>query len=291
MGADINSTKPDDTPPFIIFGGGLAGGEVKVGEKDLRFLPAFVTSAPHAKEKVVFNMPARADVFMDPVEEVLSAAGIKLVRKGKKLLVANQRYRTFTYEVRREVAGVAPLMVAQLLAGEEVKIRIEEVYPRDEVFLKILEDLGVRRSKSGKRLRLWTQKLRGAQVDLSLTPELLPFVATVACMAKGRTIIRNASEARDMKSDRINAMATELKKIGAKVLEQGDGMLVQGPVQFRGGEVDGHADYAVTASLAVASLFAKERVLIKNGPEALRTAYPQFLSSFREIGAQVSHQS
>jgi 3-phosphoshikimate 1-carboxyvinyltransferase len=219
----------------------------------------------------------------------MAAAGVQIMRKRRGVSISSKGYRSFSYEVPQEITGSAPLVLAPLLAGVDVKLKVERLSPRDLRFLKALEAFGAKSSKSGKKLRLSGRKLRGAEVDLSWAPELLPFVATLACMAKGRTHIQNAGEARNMKSDRISAMSRELKKLGAKVLEQSNGLLIQGPTQFRGGEVDGHGDYAVTASLALAGLFAKERVVIKNGPEALKTSYPRFVTRFREMGAGIGY--
>jgi 3-phosphoshikimate 1-carboxyvinyltransferase len=290
LGADIHSTKPNDTPPFISFGGGVTGGEVIIGKGEARYLPAFVLSSTRAERRTVFWLPKdSSDVFLDPVREVTAAAGIDLLKKGRKLSIPSERYRSFSYEVGREVVGTAPLILAPLLTGSDLKLKVGKISTRDELFLRTLESFGVGWSKKGKHLSLRARRLRGTRVDLSWGPELLPFVAVLACMARGRTLIHGAGEARDMKSDRISAMARELRGMGAKVLEQSGGLVIQGPTRFRGGEVDGHGDYAVTASLVVAALCARERVVIKNGPEALKTSYPRFITRFREIGAEIGY--
>jgi 3-phosphoshikimate 1-carboxyvinyltransferase len=267
----------------------MTGGEVRLRRGEARYLPALLPPAPRARRGVVLGLPGDFEVFLDPVEEVMEAAGLEIRRKRGELSIPPQEYRSFGYEVRREIAGTAPFVLAPLLAGTDLKLREGKGSIRDELFLKVLERFGVRRSRRGRGLRLWVQRLRGTRVDLSWGPELLPFIATLACMAEGRSLIHGAGEARNMKSDRISATARGLRKLGARVLEQSGGLVVQGPAELRGGEVDGHGDYAVTAALAVAALFARGRVVIKNGPEALKAAYPRFLMRFREIGAEVGY--
>ncbi len=292
MGLDITSTKHNDAPPFIIFGGKISGGEIKIAKGEVKYISAMLPPAPYSEKKSVFSIPdGSSEVFLDPVKEVMEAAGADLSKKGKKVTVPQGGYRSFSYEVRQDIADNAHLILPLLLAGQEVKLRVKKVSPRDKAFLEAIENFGIKSGKKGSKLELWSGKLRGATLDLSWAPELLPFIVAVGCMAKGKSTITNAEGARNMKSDRINAMAQETKKLGAKVLEQSGGLLIQGPAQFQGGEVDGHGDYAVTAALSIAGLFAKEKVVIKNGPDALRAAYPQFLQSFRGVGAEIGYQA
>lgn len=292
FGVDIYSTKRDDAPPFIIFGGMVAGGEMKVSKRELRYLPALLPPAPLLKKKIVLKLPAAGTgLLTEMVEDVMSSAGVDVIRGEKSIEITPKRYRSFVYEVQQELAGSAPLVLAPLLSGTGLKLKFGKIYSRDAAFLKTLGSFGIGHKKTAKSLSMWGQRLRGASVDISWAPELLPFFAVLACAARGRTHIHGAGEARNMKSDRISAMASELKKIGAKVLEQSGGLVIQGPTTFDGGEVDGHGDYAVTAALALAALSAREKVVITNGPEALKTSYPHFLTTFRGMGVKIGYQT
>jgi 3-phosphoshikimate 1-carboxyvinyltransferase len=160
---------------------------------------------------------------------------------------------------------------------------------RDREFLHMLEKFGAKitRRSNGFYIR-GPQRLKGAKIDLSQAPELLPWVAVLACRGKGRTEIRDAGRARTMKSDRIAAIKEGLQRMGAKIQEYRDGLVIHGPTEFRGAQVDGHADYAVISALAVAGFLAKKETLIKNRAEALRTSYPRLISSFKELGLDIS---
>ena len=92
-----------------------------------------------------------------------------------------------------------------------------------------------------------------------------------------------------MKSDRISAIARELRRMGGKVLERRDGLLIQGPAKLRGCEVDGHEDYAVITALIVAGLLADGKMVIKNGTKALRTSCSRFISTFQGLGADIGY--
>ncbi|HID60374.1 MAG TPA: hypothetical protein EYP46_00765 [Hadesarchaea archaeon] len=293
LGADIHSTKPDDSPPFVIFGGGLGGGKVRLSEAETRCIPAVFLSAPCAKKKVECSIPADPKFQLEPALELMKIARAKMTERKKKISIVNHPYRPFNYSVRREVARAAPFIAAAGLTGSELKLRDgKDISSRDGTFLRTLKSFGLRVNFSKKSINVAGGRgLRAARLDLSWAPELLPLMAVIACGAKGRTAIRNAEEARYMKSDRISATARELRRMRAKVLEQKDGLIIQGPAKLRGCEVDSHDDYAVTAALAVAGLVAEGKTVIKNGADALGTSYSRFLSTFQSIGGGVNYHS
>jgi 3-phosphoshikimate 1-carboxyvinyltransferase len=83
-------------------------------------------------------------------------------------------------------------------------------------------------------------------------------------------------------------MVHELKRMGARVTERRDGLLIEGPSELVGDELDGHNDYAVVAALVVAGLIARDKTIVTNRAEALRTSYSRFVSTFRDLGADIS---
>lgn len=294
LGADIHSTKPDDSPPFVVFGGGLNGGKVRLNEAEARYLPAVFLPAPHAKKKVEFSVPSYKEKFqLESTLELMKTARAKITERRSIVSILNHPYRAFNYRVRREVVGAAPFIVAASMLNSRLKLRgAKEISFRDANFIQAIKSFGLKLHSSGKSIEVeGRHRLRGAQLDLSWAPELLPLMAVIACGVKGKTIIRNAEEARTMKSDRISAIAQELRRMQARVLEQSDGLVVQGPAKLRGCEVDGHDDYAVASALAVAGLLAEGKTVIKNGAEALGTSYSRFISTFQGLGAEMSYSS
>jgi 3-phosphoshikimate 1-carboxyvinyltransferase len=191
------------------------------------------------------------------------------------------------------VVGAAPFIVAAGLLDSRLRVRgMKEISFRDLNFLKALKSFGLKLCTSGKLIEVEGKyRLRGTKLDLSWAPELLPLMAVLSCAASGKTLIRNAEEARTMKSDRISAIAQELRRMQARVLEQSDGLVIQGPAKLKGCEVDGHGDYAVVSALAVAGLLAEGKTVIKNGADALSVSYSRFVSTFQSLGAEMSYSS
>lgn len=287
------STKPDNSPPFVVFGDALKGGRISFGKLvDARCLPALLLPCPYARKRVKLAFPHIPESSqLELASELMGAAGVKVKISGKGIEVPNQPYRAFDAQVPPDIAMAAPFVVAAALTDSELKIAYPaRVTGRDAVFLDILKKMGITLQRLRKGFIIsGPQRPRATNIDLSNVPELLPIVAVLACKAKGKTTIKGAGEARGMKSDRISAMARGLRRIRARVVEHRDGLLIMGPTEFRGGEVDGNDDYAVVAALAVAGLLAAEEVKIKNRAEALQTSYSRFVSTFQELGANMSY--
>jgi 3-phosphoshikimate 1-carboxyvinyltransferase len=288
LGADVYSTKPDDSPPFMVFGGGFTGGKVKLGSIESRYLPALLVAAPYAKKKVELKL---RDPPTDLVSELMKIGHVKITEKKNTLQIPNQAYRAFSYRIPQEISGAAPFIVAASLTHSSIKINYTgQLTYRDREFLKYLKSFGIEMQISRKYISLeGKQRLKAARLNLTSAPEFLPLLAVTACLARGKTLLYGAESARTMKSDRIAAIANELRRMRARVLERNDGLLIQGPTALRGCEVDGHSDYAITAALVVAALVSTGATTIKNGVESLLSAYSRFMSTFQALGADIRY--
>ena len=294
LGGDVYSTKSDESPPFVVFGGKLKGGKTRLGELNARYLPALLLPCPYAEERVTFSFewtenPSQLGLAL----ELMDAAGAGVSERRGELEVAKKTYRAFRFSVPQELSTAAPFVVAAALTESRLRIGgVKKIIGRDVPFLAVLKRAGIRLEASKKGFYVeGEQSPRATKLDLSPLPELLPIVALLACKAKGRTFIQNAEEARTMKSDRISATARELRRMGARILERRDGLLIEGPARLKGCEVDGHGDYAVVAALVVAGMLAEGKTTVKNGVQALRTSHSRFISTFQALGAEIGYST
>jgi 3-phosphoshikimate 1-carboxyvinyltransferase len=293
LGIKVYSTKPDNSPPFVVFGDELKGGRISFGKAyDARCLPPILLPCPYAKKRVTLAFPKSLKSYqLKMAAELMGKAGVRVKATNRVVEVPNQSYRAFDAEVPPDLVASAPLIAAAALTDSQLKLQYSaSAGGRDAIFLEILKNFGIKLKASRKGLIVsGPQRPRAVSLNISETPELLPIVAVLACKARGKTIIRGATEARNMKSDRISAMAHELRHMRAKVVERRDGLLITGPTEFKGGEVNGHDDHAVVASLVVAGLLASGGVRIKNRAEALQTSYSRFVSVFQGLGADIGY--
>ena len=292
LGSDVYSTKPDGSPPFVVFGRKLRGGKARLGELNARYLPALLLPCPYAEERVTLSFGlVKKTPQLELASELMNAARGGVSERRGELELLKKTYRAFRFRVPQELSAAAPFIVAAALTESKLKIRgVKKIIGRDAPFLDALKMAGIRLRTSKKGFHVeGKQRPLATKLDLSAVPELLPIVAVLACKAKGKTFIQNVEEARTMKSDRISAIARELRRMGARVLEHRDGLLIEGPARFKGCEVDGHGDYAVIAALVVAGLLAEGKTTVKNGVRELGTSYSRFISTFKGLGADIGH--
>lgn len=129
--------------------------------------------------------------------------------------------------------------------------------------------------------------LKGIDIDASQIPDLVPVLATVASVAEGRTRIYGASRLRLKESDRLFTVSDMLRRLGAKIEENDDGLTVEGVRALRGGSVSSYNDHRIAMSAAVAASVCESAVEI-DGAEAVNKSYPDFWEDASSLGAKIS---
>ena len=181
-----------------------------------------------------------------------------------------------------------PVCAAILAADKEVTVHGLDFHDTqgDKKVFTILSNMGADLRVEGPRLIVRrAERLHGIRADLSATPDALPILAVVGCVAEGKTILENVAMARIKETDRIAVMCEELSKMGADIEEMPDGLIIR-KSELHGAIVNGHGDHRVVMALAVAGLIAKGVTQIK-GAEAIRITYPTFIQSMQAIGARM----
>ena len=136
-----------------------------------------------------------------------------------------------------------------------------------------------------------SSQLKGIHIGGDTVPRMIdemPVLAVAACFADGVTRITDAEELRHKESDRIATMVRELSRLGARIEELPDGMVIHGTGKLDGAPCESYADHRIAMSLAVAGMLADGETII-DGSESVGVSYPQFwdhLSSLGDIPAE-----
>jgi 3-phosphoshikimate 1-carboxyvinyltransferase len=128
--------------------------------------------------------------------------------------------------------------------------------------------------------------LQGIEIDMADIPDALPAMAVVGCFARGKTILRNVANARLKETDRISVMAAELGRLGARVEELSDGMIIH-ESRLQGCPLRGYGDHRVVMSLSVAGLAIPGRTEVDTA-EAVEVTVPNFLELMGKLGAKMN---
>lgn len=194
----------------------------------------------------------------------------------------------FDYTVPGDWSTAAFPIAAALLTNSELTIENVDIddCQGDKKLLTILENMGAHFEIRDKKLTLLKEsELQGATIDVNDCIDALPILAVIGCFARGRTVLYNGAIARKKESDRIRAMATELTKMGARIEETSDGLVIE-PAPLHGAQLQSYHDHRLALALTVAALASSSESEIQ-GVECIAKTYPQFVADFQSIGAKI----
>ncbi|MBY0528816.1 MAG: 3-phosphoshikimate 1-carboxyvinyltransferase [Rhabdochlamydiaceae bacterium] len=202
----------------------------------------------------------------------------------------NAAYEGFEAAIPGDWSSAAFSIAAALVTQSELTLENIDTddCQGDKKIIAILRAMGalIETDNTAKTLRVKRgARLFGARIDINATIDALPILAVIACYAEGTTEIFNASIARHKESDRILAIATELKKMGAVIEETEDGLRIQGS-SLQGAKLFSYNDHRIAMALAIAALGATSESLIENTECAAKT-YRSFVQDFQSIGAAI----
>lgn len=186
------------------------------------------------------------------------------------------------------------LVAGAITPGAELLIKNVGVNPTRTGILEALAQMGANITQENKRrvagepvadLRVKYSQLQGCTIGGDIIPRIIdevPILAVAATLAAGKTTIQDAAELRVKESDRLQAMATELTKMGAKVSELADGLEIIGGTPLVGAEVDSYTDHRIAMSLAIAACQAQGKTTIQRA-EAASISYPDFVNTLCQV--------
>jgi 3-phosphoshikimate 1-carboxyvinyltransferase len=189
----------------------------------------------------------------------------------------NQCYQGVNCLIEGDVSSASYFFLAAALCRG--KIRVENVKPDslqgDIGFLSLLEDSGCIVNRKGNGIELTGRPLPEGDLfyDFKDMPDMVPTLAVLSALRPGRTVIANVSHLRLKESDRLAAVATELRKTGIQIEERQDSLVVTGGCP-RGAEIETYNDHRIAMSFAVMGLVAPG-MKIKN-PACVDKSFPDF---------------
>jgi len=291
LGATAHSRSGNGCVPIVV-GGGLKGGLVSIECPTSQYLSGLLMSCPRAGGDTVIVVPLLNErPYVAMTRSWLDAMGVRYAATADMsqfVIPGRQSYRAFDRAVPGDWSSATFFMVAAATTGSSLFLRGLEMADTqgDKAVAGMLKRMGcaVATSKAGLMIT-GPDSLRSRTIDLNATPDALPALAVAACAAEGETRLVNVPQARAKETDRIAAMACELARLGADVEELPDGLVVRGSA-LHGGEVDGHDDHRIVMALAVAGLFADDRISI-TGAEAVSVTFPNFVELMAGLGADI----
>jgi 3-phosphoshikimate 1-carboxyvinyltransferase len=297
MGADITSA--DGHAPLHIHPARLAGitYEPPVASAQVKSAVLLAGLFAEGETTVIEPGPSR-----DHTERMLAAMGADITVSSLRVTVrppGGAPLGPLDLTVPGDLSSAAFLMAASAaLPGSDVRIEEVGLNPTRTGVLDALramgaamtvEDEAVEGGEPVGTVRVRGGELAGARIGGAMTVRAideLPILAALATQCGGETMIADAAELRVKEVDRISLLAEELRKLGARIEERPDGMVIDGPARLCGAVVDSHGDHRLGMALAVAGLFADGETVVR-GAGCIADSFPGFGAALAALGAEV----
>jgi 3-phosphoshikimate 1-carboxyvinyltransferase len=280
----------DGKCPFVIQGP-IKGGKTTVNGISSQFLTALLIACPLAQEDSEIIVE---DLHEKPYVEItldwLRNMSIKFEQRGLDwfYIKGRQQYKAFHRVIPADFSSATFAACAAAITSTEVLIKGLDFADRqgDKAVFGFLEKMGTVLKHTSEGVWVKGGKLKGIDIDMNDTPDALPALAVTGCFASGTTRLLNVAQARMKECDRIEASTLELSKMGARIEELKDGMVIY-QSKLQGTNVHGYDDHRMVMALAIAGLAATGETIIDTA-EAVDVTYPTFIRDMRKIGASIN---
>lgn len=275
-------------PPLEIHGGEVPGGEVRLaGNKSSQYLTSILLSAPYFANDTTIHIQGdlTSKTYADITLDIMGAFGVRVENENYQRfhVTAGQRYRAQVYKVEGDWSSASYFLGAAAVTGGEIALTgmNPESVQGDAQFLDVLGQMGCEIEKSREIIRLKGNRLKGITINMNSMPDAVQTLAVTALFAEGETVITGIGNLRIKETDRIEALATELSRLGAGVDSGEDYLTVRPAENYSGTEIETYDDHRMAMSFALAGLKIPG-VKIKN-PKCVEKSFPDFFDRFGKL--------
>ncbi|MDR1471936.1 MAG: 3-phosphoshikimate 1-carboxyvinyltransferase [Synergistaceae bacterium] len=282
------------TPDSVTVSGRLRGGVYSLpGDVSSQFVSGLMMALPllDGDSEIRLTTALESGGYVGLTMDVMRRFGVDVRADGSNYLIrGGSRYRCAEYRVEADYSQAAFFLAAAALGLDvEVAGLNPESLQGDREILRVLRDMGAdvewSEDERGRTLvSVSAGDLEAVTLDASGVPDLVPPVAVLCCFCRGTSRIVNAGRLRMKESDRLRALASELRALGASVEEPGDSLAITGAPRLRGGRADAWGDHRIAMSMAVAAIRCDEPVAL-SGWRSVGKSYPRFWEDFERDGS------
>ena len=264
------------------------------GDVSSQYLTGLLLSLPLSDgcSDILLTTPLRSGSYIDITLGVMRTFGVSVQVKGNRYELSGSgplRYHSpGTITVGGDWSNTAAFLAAGCLGtGNCIQINNLDVssLQGDRKVLSLLEKMGAAFTCSDGSVICSSAKLRGCEIDIDPTPDLMPVLAAAAAGASGDTCFINASRLRQKESDRIRSTEILVNSLGGDACSSSDSLTVHGTGDLTGGTAEAFNDHRIVMAAAIASCISQQPIVI-HGAEAIRKSYPTFFEDFASLGGK-----
>ena len=288
LGANLRCLNGTDCPPVEVIADGLPGGITKLsGSISSQYLSAILLAAPYAKEEVQIEITNKlvSVPYVEMTLRLMQIFDVSVTHENFSLFrIHRQTYHSpGSIFVEGDASSASYFLAGAAITRATVTIRGcgTDSIQGDVHFAKVLEKMGAKVEWKPKEIKLTGNTLNGIDVDMNQMPDAAMTLAVAALFASGPTAIRNIYNWRVKETERLQAVSTELRKLGAKVEEGYDSLVIQPPEQIQKAEIDTYDDHRMAMAFSLGAC-GKSPITINN-PGCVSKTFPNYFEVLRDL--------
>lgn len=287
-GAKIRWLGQPGYPPLEL-SGGFQGGEISIDSSvSSQFLTAILMAAPLAENtsyiRIIGDLVSKP--YIDITLSLMQRFGVTVEHENYRCFIiqGGQQYRSpGAYLVEGDASSASYFLAAAAIKGGTVKVTGigRNSVQGDIRFADVLAKMGANITWGDDYIACSAGQLHAIDMDMNHIPDAAMTIATTALFALGTTRISNIYNWRVKETDRLMAMATELRKVGAEVEEGRDYLVITPPVQLKTARIETYNDHRIAMCFALVALSDTPVTIID--PACTAKTFPDFFTRFAEI--------
>lgn len=287
--ADVEYLENKDYPPVKIKGKALTGNTVTIdGSISSQFLTAILMVSPLLKTdtQIIIEGELVSKPYIDITLDIMARFGVTVQNNDYQSfsVIGNQSYQALEkYMVEGDASSASYFLAAGAIKGGEVTVHgVGKLSVQgDKHFADVLEKMGADVIWHDESITVVGKPLNAVDMDMNHIPDAAMTIATTALFAKGTTTIRNIYNWRVKETDRLTAMATELRKVGAEVVEGEDYISVTPPTSLKHAAIDTYNDHRVAMCFSLVAL--SDTAVTINDPKCTAKTFPDYFDKLAQL--------
>ncbi len=287
LGASIEYLGREGFPPLRVYGTGLRGGNVRMrGSVSSQFLTSLMMAAPLAEDPVTVTIDGDqvSKPYLDITLNLMRRFGIHATHdRHRRFDIPTGRYVSpGSIHVEGDASSATYFLAAAAIRGHVIVHGIgRDSAQGDIAFIDVLRAMGADVNAAADFVEVRSAPLNAVELDLNAIPDAAMTVAVLALFARGTTRIRNVANWRVKETDRLAAMACELRKLGAQVVEHDDAIDVTPPERLTHAEIETYGDHRIAMCFSLAALGGVPVTILD--PDCVAKTFPDYFDVFASI--------
>ena len=281
LGANLRCLNGTDCPPVEVIADGLPGGKTRLsGAISSQYLTAILLVAPYAKSEVEIEIIDKlvSVPYVEMTMRLMRHFGVSVNHKDfQTFQIPRQNYQSpGKLYVEGDASTASYFLAGAAITGGSVTVKGcgTESIQGDSRFAAVLEQMGAKVDWGARQVKLTGSTLNGIDVDMNQMPDAAMTLAVTALFASGPTAIRNIYNWRVKETERLKAVSTELRKLGAEVEEGQDYLVIHPPTRVKIASINTYDDHRMAMSFSLVAC-GKSSVTICN-PDCVSKTFPDY---------------